>query len=485
MMNIGSSSGGGYGHSQRAEAERWLNIAQKLLAARDLHGTKTFAIRARESDPRLDSANQILAVADTLLASDFRFNDTNSSQQVDWYSILQLPRLTHSIELIATQYRKFALLLSPDRNRFPYADHAFKLVCEAWAVLSNPSRKSSYDTGLQLSQLGQLGQRTPPPHPQPQPKTVPPPAPPVQARKIPGAGKDAKVVTEEDESPSSKPPTEPTRAPTQPRTESTRIESDVPSFWTACPYCYILYEYPKVYEDCTLRCQNCKRAFHAVMIASPPVTGKNSDSGEYFCCWGFMPLGFNGNAKNIGGMGSNWSPISAMFNCPNGPNDPNGNSNKPKKSNPPRVYYDDDVYVEVSEPSDDSDDGEWQVEKRKRKGKNVKGKEARTNVGGGGGGGGTQTQVVLGLGNAETNRKGLVGSSGRKQMAKGMKDLGKLDLNVEFSNEVEDPVAGVSEENGNREEDNIEGIGFFEGLDEFLSSLPILNVVGDDKVKAS
>ena len=60
--------------------------------------------------------------------------------------------------------------------------------------------------------------------------------------------------------------------------------------------------------------------------------------------------------------------------------------------------------------------------------------------------------------------------------------MGKLDLNVEFSNEVEEPVHGAGEGNGNAE-DNIEGIGFFEGLDEFLSSLPILNVVADDKVK--
>ena len=47
--------------------------------------------------------------------------------------------------------------------------------------------------------------------------------------------------------------------------------------------------------------------------------------------------------------------------------------------------------------------------------------------------------------------------------------LGKLDLNVEFSNnEVEEPAAQtMSEGNGtaNGEEDNIEGIGFFEGLD--------------------
>ncbi|XWS68234.1 hypothetical protein CRYUN_Cryun04dG0073000 [Craigia yunnanensis] len=94
--------------------------------------------------------------------------------------------------------------------------------------------------------------------------------------------------------------------------------------------------------------------------------------------------------------------------------------------------------------------------------------------------------VPEGMPTAQSSRRGVV-NSGRKQMGRGTKDLGKLDLNVEFSNEVEEPVPGSSVGNqaGYREEDNIEGNGFFEGLDEFLSSLPILSVVGDDKVKAT
>ena len=82
----------------------------------------------------------------------------------------------------------------------------------------------------------------------------------------------------------------------------------------------------------------------------------------------------------------------------------------------------------------------------------------------------------------ESSKKAALGGSRRR----GAGNLGKLDLNVEFSNEVEEPSRGVRDREGNaagHAEDNIEGIGFFEGLDEFLSSLPILNVVADDKVK--
>ena len=79
-------------------------------------------------------------------------------------------------------------------------------------------------------------------------------------------------------------------------------------------------------------------------------------------------------------------------------------------------------------------------------------------------------------GESSKGKKTVVVGSGMRRGA-GATELGKLDLNVEFSNEVEEPIAaGVSEGNwaGHRVEDNIKGIGFFEGLNEFLSSLPIL-----------
>ncbi|XP_039018463.1 uncharacterized protein LOC120149824 [Hibiscus syriacus] len=131
-----------------AEAERWLSIAEKLLVARDLHGTRTFAIRARESAPIL--ADQILAVTDTLL--------TAQSNPHDWYGILQLVPLTQSMEVVASQYRKLALLLNPGRNRLSFADQAFRFVSEAWNVLSNPSKKAIYDNELRFLQFGQVSQ---------------------------------------------------------------------------------------------------------------------------------------------------------------------------------------------------------------------------------------------------------------------------------------------------------------------------------------
>ncbi|OAY86043.1 hypothetical protein ACMD2_18709 [Ananas comosus] len=114
----GGGVGGGGGGGSRAEAERWLEIAGKLLFARDLVGSKRFAERALESDPLVDGADQILAVADVLLASQSRVG----SGRVDWYAVLGLPSgAGDGADPVAVKrhYRRLALLLHPDRNKYP------------------------------------------------------------------------------------------------------------------------------------------------------------------------------------------------------------------------------------------------------------------------------------------------------------------------------------------------------------------------------
>ncbi|XP_073130332.1 uncharacterized protein [Henckelia pumila] len=61
------------------------------------------------------------------------------------------------------------------------------------------------------------------------------------------------------------------------------------AFWTVCPYCYYVYQYERVFEDCCLRCTNgsCGRGFHAVAVGAPPA--ELIEKGHYWCP-GFMPL---------------------------------------------------------------------------------------------------------------------------------------------------------------------------------------------------
>ncbi|MBA0837113.1 hypothetical protein Goarm_009293 [Gossypium armourianum] len=255
-------------NGNRAEAVRLLGIAEKLLQNRDFNGSRDFAILAQETEPLLDGSDQILAIADVILAGEKRINNHQ-----DWYSILQIDGRSEDNDLIKKQYRRLALLLHPDKNKSPFADHAFQLVADAWAVLSNSSKKSLYDkelslfTRIDLSSGG--GDRS------------------NQAGKLP--------VTRKGQS----------RTP-NPKTPNENQRSRMATFWTACPYCYRLFEYPRAYESCCLRCQNCEKAFHAVDIPTLPplVPGKEA----YYCCWAFFPLGFVSGSPESEGKASTGFP---------------------------------------------------------------------------------------------------------------------------------------------------------------------------------
>ncbi|KAK6916173.1 DnaJ domain [Dillenia turbinata] len=511
----------------RAEAERWLLIAEKLLAARDLLGSKSFAIRARESDPRLEEPYQILAVVDTLLAASHPINNT----LYDWYGILQLHSRTQDFELISQSYRRLAFLLNPNKNRFSFSDQALQLVIEAWNVLSDPFKKSLYDNeitraasssssfvqGLQNHQnqaefnfqQQHQGQQQQQHHQELQNQEQ-------ERREREREESERKArenerirVLEEQQRREREKQREGSSS------KSIKIVKEGLSFWTACPYCYNLYEYGKEYEECCLRCQNCERAFHAVRVPNP--IPEDGVVGEYFCCWGFFPLGFDSAGYRKGKNLSNWSPITQMFSCPIQGGGGFGNVGQKKR---PKVVIIDDDGMDFPEQSDDDDDYDWNSTRdkinKKKQPKNGSGRGRgrppgsknvskenvveKSNVGNEGGtvqenvGSSEVQDGVVGREKelrrelrSDTVRKGNVTGSSKGQTGKSSKDVGKLDLNVEFSNEVEEPTRRVREGHGpgHGEEDGIEGIGFFEGLDEFLSSLPILSVVGDDKSKAS
>lgn len=628
-------------------ALRWLSIAEKLLANRDLMGSKSFATRAQESDPTLVHGGQILAIIDTLLAGDKLINN-----QLDYYGILQVPHdQTHDSDLIANQYQRLGVLLNPRKNNFPYADQAFRLVTDAWAVLSDPFKKSVYDKELgffiNLNPYPVASAPNPiPPPPQQQQNAFAviansgrdhqqqmffanreqhqqqqfTPGQPltflnreqVQQQQVhqqqvqtmsflqqPFTGMDQQqsqpitflsqqqqpqvtsvpslnvdqlpAVTSMPSStrepqpftfgpslgraqqPPPLPQVPPTETPTvyqqrneqneglggnnqsdenmsQPRDKESEVDeandvdpkedepkNDIPSFWTACPYCYHMFEYPEVYVDCTLRCQNCRMAFQAVVISSPPpiLDGKEA----YFCCWGFLPLGFSVSIwEKYRDQATSWTPFSPMFSTPQtgGGNayhsvgrQENVKSYRGQgfggvRRSAPKVIVDDDVYVDLlSESSDESDD-DWKKGyqyKKKNKTKRVKGKGGMTgtlnrngmklksdngkNAKANKAGDNSQGGVTMQNGSrmpAEMVKKGTLSSTRRQS---GNPANGKLDLNVEFSNEGEEPPPIINGQTGRGEDDVIEGNGFFEGLDEFLSSLPILNAVGDEKVKAA
>ncbi|KAG0487044.1 hypothetical protein HPP92_009139 [Vanilla planifolia] len=259
-MDPGSGGGG-------LEARRLLEIAEKLLDALDLVGCKRFAERALESDPLLDGVDQMLAIVDVLLASQRRIND-----QIDCYSILQLPHPSSTSGAAASSaggadslavkrsYRRLALLLSPDRNRFPLADSAFRFVIESYAVLSDPDKKSILDSEIEAA--------TP---------------------RIQSNGSAAEATSR----------------------QQNRV------FWTSCPSCCHVFEYDRRYLNRTLRCRTCRQPFYAAELGVKPPVVPGTDM--YYCAWGFFPLGFRGgpafgglpnsSAAGVPEFGEGWKPF--------------------------------------------------------------------------------------------------------------------------------------------------------------------------------
>ncbi|WRX32732.1 DnaJ domain - like 10 [Theobroma cacao] len=63
----------------------------------------------------------------------------------DWYAVLGIRDRNADAEAIKNAFKKRALKVHPDKNSSAAADDAFKLVSEAWRVLSEPSSRQAYD----------------------------------------------------------------------------------------------------------------------------------------------------------------------------------------------------------------------------------------------------------------------------------------------------------------------------------------------------
>ena len=72
-------------------------------------------------------------------------------QFIDYYRILELPRTATQSD-VKKRYRRLALRTHPDVNRgSKAAEEIFKLVNEAYSVLSNPIKRRMYDKSLQVA----------------------------------------------------------------------------------------------------------------------------------------------------------------------------------------------------------------------------------------------------------------------------------------------------------------------------------------------
>ncbi|KAL4582913.1 hypothetical protein LXL04_007474 [Taraxacum kok-saghyz] len=228
------------------EAFRAKEIAEKKMMNNDFQGARNIALKAKNLYPELDNISQLITVCDVHCSSLKKINGVEK----DLYAILQIETLADEAT-IRKQYRKLALALHPDKNKFPGAEAAFKLIGEAHMTLSDKGKRSLYDTKCK----------------QPVKITV------TKAQNHQKKGPyDRKQFASQSNGVNhhhhhQQPPPPDSSLP--------------PSFWTFCPFCSIKYEYYREFVNRPLRCQHCQKLFIAHDLAAQgPMPGSRQSQPQ-------------------------------------------------------------------------------------------------------------------------------------------------------------------------------------------------------------
>ncbi|XP_022158947.1 uncharacterized protein LOC111025401 [Momordica charantia] len=235
------------------EAARAKEIAEEKFTAKDIVGAKKFALKAKNLFPGLEGISQMLATIDVYMSAENKING-----EVDWYAILGVnPRADE--ETVRKHYRKLALVLHPDKNKSIGADGAFKLISQAWSLLSDKSKRVVYDQkrngrvnkkvstsrGSSSSQSGRNGFYNF-----------------ANSAAMSSNIRGQKSATRSDHS-------------------SVSSQKSRPTFWTVCHRCKMQYEYLRVYLNHNLLCPNCHEPFLAIETPPPPLNGVKSNGWDF------------------------------------------------------------------------------------------------------------------------------------------------------------------------------------------------------------
>ncbi|KAG8381162.1 hypothetical protein BUALT_Bualt06G0093700 [Buddleja alternifolia] len=234
------------------EALRAKSIAEDKLGKKDFAGAKKFALKAQTLYPGLDGIPQMLTTLDVYISAENKVGG-----EVDWYAVLGVNPSADE-ETIRKQYRKLALTLHPDKNKSIGADGAFKLISEAWSLLSDKAKRLVYN---QRRGSKEFQQRVPV-------HTGGPSAPSRPNGVFNFASRSTSVPKTQNNS---------GKAPFRPTPTLSRQRTD--TFWTLCHKCMMHYEYLKMYLNTTLICPNCSEAFTALETA-PPFSFSSTSSND-------------------------------------------------------------------------------------------------------------------------------------------------------------------------------------------------------------
>jgi curved DNA-binding protein CbpA len=226
----------------RDDALRAKELSEKKLMAKDLVGSKKFALKAQALFPSLDGISHLISIIDVHLAAESRV-----CGERDLYAILGVSPSSDD-ESIKKQYRRLALQLHPDKNRCVGADGAFQYVNEAFNVLSDRVKRLMYDQKRNIKFTKKQK---------------------VATTSAGGSGGTNGVYghTKHAESKARARATQ-TAAQDPPRPTS-RPQSQLSTFWTCCTFCKMQYEYLRIYLNHNLLCPNCKKPFLALEVPHP------------------------------------------------------------------------------------------------------------------------------------------------------------------------------------------------------------------------
>ncbi|PWZ14829.1 DnaJ subfamily B member 12 [Zea mays] len=204
----------------KEEASRAKDLALVKLQEADYAGAKRIALKAQKLFSGLENISQLLTVCEVHCCAAIKING-----ETDWYSVLQVETTADDI-LLKKQYRKLALLLHPDKNKFVGAEAAFKLIGEAHMILTDKVKRSRHDS-----------KRNP---------VIPKSAPKKRGR----PSKETDYVAK--------------------RANKENTDAVYSTFWTICTTCGTKYQYPYSLLMKVLLCQVCSKSFFAYDLSKKP-----------------------------------------------------------------------------------------------------------------------------------------------------------------------------------------------------------------------
>ncbi|KAD6453920.1 hypothetical protein R6Q59_015685 [Mikania micrantha] len=216
----------------KEEAVRAKQLSEKKMEIRDFSGALKIAVKAQQLYPELENISQLIIVCEVHCSAEKKSYGTDK----DWYGILKIEPSADDIA-IKKQYRKLALLLHPDKNNFPGSTDAFKLIGEAQRVLLDREKRLIHDSKRRAFGNISAPSRTSnvQPHQHPWNQGHP-------GNFTRGYSGNFQFTQQ--------------RAPTG-------VSGHPSTFWTACPFCSVRYEFYRNTLNTVILCQNCKKSFSA------------------------------------------------------------------------------------------------------------------------------------------------------------------------------------------------------------------------------